>query len=165
MQEQGPRKTGRLADELDEARSQEYSLLAALLLRSPDAPMLARLSPLRGDAVAPWGLAHAALGEAAARADAASASQRASTVLYSPVSGAANCFPYASYYLTGFLHGRPLADLRLALQRIGVERLEEQAEPEDHAAILLEIMAGLAGGTIPFPAGTDRGSFDEHLAP
>jgi TorA maturation chaperone TorD len=162
MQEQGPGKTGRLVDELDEARSQEYSLLAALLLRSPDAPMLARLSPLRGDA-SPLGLAHAALGEAAARADAASVA-REHHALFTGL-GRGELLPYASYYLTGFMHGRPLADLRLALQRIGVERLEEQAEPEDHAAILLEIMAGLAGGTIPSPAGTDREIFHEHLAP
>jgi TorA maturation chaperone TorD len=38
-------------------------------------------------------------------------------------------------------------------------------EPEDHAAILLEIMAGLAGGEIAAPPGCDREIFDNHLAP
>jgi TorA maturation chaperone TorD len=131
-------------------------------LRSPDAQMLARLTDLRGDA-SPLGLAHAALGKAAARTDVGSAA-REYHALFTGL-GRGELLPYASYYLTGFLHGRPLAKLRQTLRRIGVERLDGQSEPEDHAAILLEIMAGLASGTIPAPAGTDREIFDEHLAP
>src|SRR4051795_11983161 len=59
----------REVDEVDLARAQEYALLSALLVRAPGADLLARLSRLRGDASA-LGIAHAALGEAAARADA-----------------------------------------------------------------------------------------------
>ena len=55
--------------------------------------------------------------------------------------------PYGSYYLTGFLNERPLARLRDDLARLGIERVEGEVEPEDHAAILCEIMAGLAGRT------------------
>src|SRR5262245_20837724 len=55
-------------DEVDLARAQEYTLLSALLARAPDAALLQRLGRLRGDA-SPLGLAHAALGEAAAHAD------------------------------------------------------------------------------------------------
>ena len=149
-------------DEFDFARAREYSLLSALLLRSPDVPMLDRLASLRGDS-SPLGLAHAALGEAAARTDAARAAREHHS-LFTGL-GRGELLPYASYYLTGFLHGRPLANLRHALQRIGVERRDGQPEPEDHAAILLEIMAGLASGTIPAPAGTDREIFDDHLGP
>src|SRR5260370_30794725 len=54
-------------DEIACARAQEYALLATLLARSPDATMIERLARLRGDAT-PLGVAHAALGEAAARA-------------------------------------------------------------------------------------------------
>src|SRR3984957_15454410 len=149
-------------DEVDLARAQEYSLLSTLLARSPDAQMLGRLARLRGD-TSPLGLAHAALGEAAARTDAESAAREHFT-LFAGL-GRGELLPYASYYLTGFLHGRPLASLRQALQRIGVERLDGQAEPEDHAAILLEVMAGLAGGALPGRPGTDREIFDGHLAP
>jgi TorA maturation chaperone TorD len=124
--------------------------------------MLGRLARLRGD-TSPLGLAHTALGEAAARTDAASAAREHFSLFVGL--GRGELLPYASYYLTGFLHGRPLASLRQTLQRIGVERLDEQAEPEDHAPILLEIMAGLAGGAIPAPAGTDREIFEDHLAP
>jgi TorA maturation chaperone TorD len=148
-------------DEVDFARAREYSLLSALLVRSPDAHMLARLARLRGD-TSPLGLAHTALGEAAARTNAESAAQEYFTLFVGL--GRGELLPYASYYLTGFLHGRPLASLRRTLQSIGVERLEAQAEPEDHAAILLEIMAGLAGGAIPAAPGTDREIFDDHLA-
>jgi TorA maturation chaperone TorD len=162
MRDQGSEEPAGGIDELDFARAQEYWLLSALLLRSPDAQMLARLAHLRGDA-SPLGLAHAALGKAAARTDAASVARE----YYSLFTGLGRgeLLPYASYYLTGFLHGRPLANLRETFRHIGVERLEGQSEPEDHAAILLEIMAGLAGGTIPAPAGTDRKVFDDHLAP
>src|SRR5258705_12295929 len=51
-------------DEVDRARAQEYGLLSALLVRAPDAELLARLARLGGDASPPGG-AHVALGEAA----------------------------------------------------------------------------------------------------
>jgi TorA maturation chaperone TorD len=73
--------------------------------------------------------------------------------------------PYASYYLTGSTYGRPLSRLRQTLQRLGIERGEGHSEPEDHAAILCEIMAGLAGNRFAAPAGADRAIFEQHLAP
>jgi TorA maturation chaperone TorD len=149
-------------DEVDLARAQEYSLLSSLLARSPDALLLRRLAELRGD-LSPLGLAHTALAKAAARTDAEIAAREHFTLFVGL--GRGELLPYASYYVTGFLHGRPLANLRQVLQRIGIERVDGQAEPEDHAAILLEIMAGLAGGKIAAPPGTDREIFDNHLSP
>jgi TorA maturation chaperone TorD len=151
-----------LLDEVDIARAQEYSLLSNLLAHSPDARMLSRLAELRGDE-SPLGLAHTALANAATRTDAEMAAREHFTLFVGL--GRGELLPYASYYLTGFLHGRPLAKLRQALQRIGIERKSGQTEPEDHAAILLEIMAGLASGDLPAPKGTDREIFDDHLAP
>jgi len=148
-------------DEVDLARAREYSLLSTLLLRSPDAEMLGQLAHLRGDA-SPLGLAHAALAAAAAQTDVKKAAREHFTLFVGL--GRGELLPYASYYLTGFLHGRPLASVRRVLERIGVERVDGQTEPEDHAAILLEIMAGLAGGAIAAPAGIDREIFDHHLA-
>ena len=162
MQDPGFRKPVGMIDEVDVARAQEYSLLATLLASSPDAQMLRRLADLRGDQ-SPLGLAHTALGKAAARTDAKITAREHFTLFVGL--GRGELLPYASYYLTGFLHGRPLANLRQALQRIGIERVAAQTEPEDHAAILLEIMAGLAGGKIAAPPGTDREIFDDHLAP
>jgi TorA maturation chaperone TorD len=149
-------------DEVDLARAKEYSLLATLLVRSPDAELLSRLAELCGDG-SPLGLAHAALGKAAARTD-ADTTAREYFGLFVGL-GRGELMPYASHYLTGFVHGRPLANLRQTLRSIGIERVETQAEPEDHAAILLEIMAGLAGGEIAAPPGSDREIFENYLAP
>jgi TorA maturation chaperone TorD len=149
-------------DEVDHARATEYSLLATLLVRSPDAEMLSRLAELRGDD-SPLGLAHAALGKAAARTDADIAAREYFALFIGL--GRGELMPYASHYLTGFLHGRPLANLRHTLRRIGIERVETQTEPEDHAAILMEIMAGLARGEIAAPPGTEREIFDSYIAP
>jgi len=79
--------------------------------------------------------------------------------------GRGELLPYGSFYLTGFLHERPLARLREDLARFGIDRAEGVAEPEDHAGILCEIMAGLASGELPAPAGSDRTIFEKHMAP
>jgi TorA maturation chaperone TorD len=149
-------------DEVDAARAQEYALLSVLLARAPNAPLLQRLATLRGDA-SPLGLAHAALAEAAERASVERV-EREYFDLFIGL-GRGELLPYGSYYLTGFLHERPLARLRAHLDNLGIERAEGQAEPEDHAAILCEIMAGLASRRFPAPAGSDREMFEQHLAP
>ena len=152
----------RVVDEIDRARAQEYALLAVLLSRSPDAGLIGRLALLRGDA-SPLGAAHADLAKAAARADEAS-SAREYFALFTGL-GQNVLLPYASHYLTGSLYGRPLARLRETFQLLGIERTAGHSEPEDHAAILCEIMAGLVRGDIAGPAGADREFFEEHLAP
>jgi TorA maturation chaperone TorD len=149
-------------DDVDFARAKEYALLAALLAHAPDVQMLGRLAELRGDE-SPLGLAHTALGKAAARSNAGLAA-REHFALFVGL-GRGELLPYASYYLTGFLHGRPLAKVRQALQRLGFERVAGESEPEDHAALLLEIMAGLVRGELAAAPGTDREFFDAHLAP
>ena len=117
---------------------------------------------MRGDA-SPLGLAHAALAEAAERASVERV-EREYFDLFIGL-GRGELLPYGSYYLTGFLHERPLARLRAHLDKLGIERTEGQAEPEDHAAILCEIMAGLASRRFPAPTGSDREVFEQHLAP
>jgi TorA maturation chaperone TorD/DNA-binding transcriptional regulator YdaS (Cro superfamily) len=149
-------------DEVDAARAQEYALLSVLLARTPNQDLLERLASLRGDA-SPLGLAHAALAEAAGRASAERV-EREYFDLFIGL-GRGELLPYGSYYLTGFLHERPLARLRESLARFGIERAAGQSEPEDHAAILCEVMAGLIGGRFAAPDGADRELFEQHLAP
>jgi TorA maturation chaperone TorD len=149
-------------DDVDAARAQEYALIAALLRRAPDARLLADLSELRGDAT-PLGVAHAALAEAAS-ATSAERIEREYFDLFIGL-GRGELLPYGSYYLTGFLHDRPLARLREDLERIGVARAEGVVEPEDHAGILCEIMSGLASRRLPAPPDSDRMIFDKHMAP
>ena len=148
-------------DELDTARAQEYALIATLLARAPDAALLSRLSELRADA-SPLGLAHAALAEAAEKTTAERV-EREYFDLFIGL-GRGELLPYGSYYLTGFLHERPLARLREDLAKIGIARAEGVVEPEDHAAILCEIMSGLVSRRLPAPAESDRIIFDKHMA-
>jgi TorA maturation chaperone TorD len=148
-------------DEIDLARAQEYTLLAMLLLRAPDAKLLSRLATLRGDA-SPLGMAHLALATAAERVR----PQRAEREFFDLFIGVGRgeLMPYGSYYLTGFLHERPLARLREDLATLGIARAETVHEPEDHAGILCEIMAGLAGGQLAAPPQSDRMIFEKHMA-
>ena len=55
--------------------------------------------------------------------------------------------------------------MRTDLAALGIERAEGQYEPEDHAAILCEIMAGLASGRFGAKPGADQQIFEKHLAP
>lgn len=148
--------------EIDSARAQEYALLAALLGRAPNSDLLNRLAQLRGDAT-PLGLAHADLAEAASNTNADKV-EREFFNLFIGV-GRGELLPYGSYYLTGFLHERPLARLRQDLVELGVERAEGVAEPEDHAAILCEVMAGLINRKFPAAQDADRDLFEKHLRP
>jgi TorA maturation chaperone TorD len=149
-------------DEVDAARAREYALLATLLARSPDAPLLRRLGQLRGDAT-PLGLVHAALGQASQRAEAAQVGREYFDLFVGL--GRGELLPYASYYLTGFLYERPLARLRADLKRLGIEAAPGESEPEDHAAILCQIMAALVGKETAAAAGADQELFERHLAP
>ena len=72
MNSSQPDLSSSFVDELDDARAQEYALLATLLWHGPDAQMIAGLAELRGDA-SPLGIAHAALAKAARQTDAAAA--------------------------------------------------------------------------------------------
>jgi TorA maturation chaperone TorD len=149
-------------DEIESARAQEYALLAALLREPPDPTLLQRIARLRGNA-RPLGQAHAALAEAAARAHAEQV-EREFFDLFIGI-GRGELLPYASYYLTGFLHERPLARLRGDMRVLGIERAEGRHEPEDHAATQCEIMAGLIGGAFDVTLEQQQDFFTKHLAP
>ena|SRR5688572_31536 len=149
-------------DEVEAARAQEYTLLAALLARAPDQKLLDRLAGLKGDA-SPLGVAHVALADVASSVPAERV-EREYFDLFIGL-GRGELLPYGSYYLSGFLHERPLARLRADLRELGIERAEGQCEPEDHVAILCEIMAGIINRRLPAEPGVDRQFFDDHLAP
>ena len=146
-------------EEIDAARAREYALLATLLSRAPDQQLLSRIAQLPGDA-SPLGAAHAAVAEAARGIDAADV-EREYFALFVGL-GRGELLPYGSYYLSGFLHDRPLARLREDLAKLSVERASSQAEPEDHAAMLCEVMAGVVSGRFPAAPGSDRLLFEKH---
>jgi TorA maturation chaperone TorD len=151
-------------DPIDLARAGEYGLLGLLLWKAPDAGTLAALSRLRGDTT-PIGSAHLALSLAASEANPEKL-EREYFDLFIGV-GRGEVLPYASYYLTGMLHERPLARVREDFQRIGIERDESVSEPEDHLAVLCEVMAGLIrgdfGDEVDSPL-SEKEFFERHLA-
>lgn len=149
-------------DEIDRLRAHEYDLLAVLLGRAPAKDLLERLSELKGDAT-PLGLAHIALAELASDIDPDELSREFFDLFIGV--GRGELLPYASYYLTGFLNERPLARVREDLNGLGIERAEGHHDPEDHLAILCEVMAGLAAGRFEVESGAERRFFERHLKP
>jgi TorA maturation chaperone TorD len=149
-------------DDVDLMRARAYALLGNLLQRAPDADLLSRLAQLSGDA-SPLGLAQVELATAAREASVEGV-EREFFDLFVGI-GRGEILPYASFYLTGFLHERPLARLRNDLSGMGIDRADGVAEPEDHAGIICEIMAGLTSGELLAPVGSDRLIFEKHMAP
>ncbi len=132
-------------EEFDSAQTQRaacYGLLAAVLQSPPDQTVLDYIAQLSSEAPPQDAdellLSMTALGLAAG--------------LYSPAAlddefhdlfiglGRGEVMPYGSWYLTGFLQEKPLADLRTALSQLGYARSDETCEPEDHVAALCEVM-------------------------
>ena len=150
------------ADEIDQLRAAEYGLLSLLLGKAPDTDTLSRVTGLKGDA-SDLGMAHIELASAAAATDDRAVSKEFFDLFIGL--GRGDLLPYASYYLTGFLHERPLARVREDLDLLGIERAGTSREPEDHIAILLEVMAGLARGEFEADIAQQARFFERHLKP
>jgi len=150
-----------LAEE-DGLRANVYALLARLLARAPDVETLASLRALEGDD-SPFGEAVRALARAAS-ATTAEAVEDEYFNLFIGI-GESELRPYGSYYLTGFLNEKPLANLRFDMRRLGISRAEGVAESEDHIAALCEMMAGLITGAFGAPASLEeqRAFYQRHL--
>ncbi|WP_333828958.1 TorD/DmsD family molecular chaperone [Pararhodobacter sp.] len=153
---------GRASDEFDLMRSEQYRFLSRLLANPPDAATLEGISNLRGDATA-MGQAYAALARAAAQSSAAQV-EREYFELFIGV-GRGELLPYASFYLTGFLNERPLAELRGELKRLGIARAQGRHEPEDHIALLFEVMGQMAAGELSVAPADQAAFFRRHVAP
>ena len=151
-----------VSDRLDEERAALFALLGRLLSEPPDAALLARLRNLGGGET-PLGQALGGLAAAANAAD-SEALEREYFNLFIGV-GRGELMPYGSWYLTGFLHDRPLADLRGELRLLGIEKAPGVPEPEDHIAFLCETLAGLIEGRFPGGIGQAGNFFARHLRP
>ncbi len=139
-----------------------YRLLARYLAAPPDRELLDLTKGLEGDDT-PFGRAVAGLATAAADTTPEAAEDEYHALFVGL--GRGELLPYASYYLTGFLQERPLAELRGDLERLGVARAEGCPEPEDHAAALCEVMAGLISGAFgDGRLGTQKRFFETHVA-
>ncbi len=151
-------------DEFDQRRAENYQVLSLLLASPPSSEVLALLSGLTGD-TSKLGQAWNELARAAAETD-PTAVEREFFNLFVGV-GRGELLPYASFYITGFLHERPLAELRGDLALLGIARKPDDHEPEDRIALICAVMASYARGELP---GTTEGPgeaefFARHLAP
>lgn len=132
-------------DEL--ARADLYGVLAQLWLAAPDEALRTAMASAVTQAPQPGGLLEASWEQlvGAVRsvdADAAAAEYEA---LFLGV-GKPEVFLYGSYYLSGFLHEKPLALLRTDLAALGLTRDGDRGETEDHVAYVLEVMRYLIAG-------------------
>jgi len=150
----------------DRARADVYALLGALLARVPDASFLELLRQIPGSDPADdatMAAAWAMLRQAAERAECDVVKDEYHDLFIGL--GRGELVPYGSWYLTGFLMEKPLAELRVDLERLGFQRQEEVREPEDHAAALCETMSLLILADAPPGLGRQREFFEKHIAP
>lgn len=148
----------------DRARADLYALIGSLLLEIPNTAVLQHLASLEGGE-GDVGAAVSALARVATSLDAA-AVEREYNIVFIGV-GRGEVLPYASYYLTGFLHEKPLADLRATMRSLGIQRREGIVEPEDHLGSLCEMMSGLITGAFgePVSLSVQKEFFNAHIAP
>jgi TorA maturation chaperone TorD len=148
--------------EEDAARARCYSLLAHLLHSPPSEALLGIVRGLDGDG-SELGQALHALASVAQQTSVEAAEREYSTLFIGVARG--ELLPYASYYLTGFLQERPLADLRGDMAKLGIARREDVPDPEDHIGALCEMMSGLIAGAFgePAPLDVQRQFFARHI--
>ena len=147
----------------DVLRAQCYRLLARYRSSPPTGADLAAGARLTGDD-SDLGRAISAFARVCARSQPAAVAEEHQDLFVGLVRG--EIVPYGSYYLTGFLHEKPLAKLRQDMSRLGVEREQDVAEPEDHIASLCEMMAGFIDGSLGriLPAEEQKAFLTTHIA-
>ena len=129
--------------EEDRLRADLYNYLGLMLAGPPDQLLLDQSAALTGDET---GLGQAINGLArVAKISKPRAVQTEYNALFIGL-GRGELLPFASYYLTGFLNEKPLANLRATMADFGMTRADGVFEPEDNIASLMEMMAGMIVG-------------------
>ena len=148
--------------EEDQLRTQWYSILGWILSAPPDRAGLDRIAGLAGDG-SDIGAAVNALAAAAKAADPVAVKQEFFDLFIGV--GRGELVPHGSYYLTGFLHEKPLARLRRDMAGLGIARSADLSGPEDNIAALFEMMSGLISGAFGAPAdlARQRDFFQNHV--
>ena len=130
--------------EEDILRADMYGFLAALFRKEPSDELISTVAALEGDQ-SPIGGACLTLAHLAKTLDNDLIRNEYVTVFVGV--GRGEILPFASYYLTGFLNDKPLANLRADMAAIGIARADGVKEPEDHISSLFDMMAGLIRGS------------------
>ena len=157
----------RICDE-DLARAEVYALISTLLYQAPSNELLGAIassnSLCNDDSVTEFCRAWRALQQAAAHGDTDRIKDEFDTAFIG--TGRQPVMLYGSFYVTGFLHDKPLARLREQLTQMSVKRQNGRHESEDHISALCDVMRFLiAGNSEALPASIDeqRRFFCEHI--
>ncbi|MNR76200.1 chaperone protein TorD [compost metagenome] len=120
------------------ARADVYGLLATLLYAPPAQTLLDTIAaaPVQGDSALE--LAWAELVNACKTAQQEAVREEYEQLFVGV--GKPEVMLYGSYYLSGFLMEKPLAELRTDLMQLGLQRSDDVVESEDHLATLCEVM-------------------------
>ncbi len=79
--------------------------------------------------------------------------------------GRGELVPYGSWYITGMLMDKPLSLVRQDLKALGIERIKNNREPEDHVAALFDIMGILIECDDEYQFKAQQTMFKKHLKP
>jgi len=150
--------------EEETVRSDMYQFLAGILQREPSDDLVNSYKRLEGDDT-PIGNAFGVLSKLSNKI-----SSKDIRIEYHNLFigvGRGELLPYGSFYITGFLHDKPLSQLRRDMNAMGIQRQGEFKEPEDHIACLCEVMSGLIKGTFgkEFTIAEQRNFFKKHIQP
>jgi len=128
-------------------RAELYGLLSRLWLAPPDDAMLEQFRVAITEAPEPGGHLEGPWQElvGAMRATTVDEAAAEHAALFQGV-GKPEIFAYGSFYLSGTLNDRPLADLRTDLMALGLGRDEARVETEDHVSYVFEVMRYLIAG-------------------
>ncbi len=148
----------------DRLRADFYNFLGLLLAAPPDQLLLNQMSGLTGDETE-LGQAIQAMARVA-KVTKPAAAEREFNALFIGL-GRGELLPYASFYLTGFLNEKPLAQLRNDMAARGITRAQNVFEPEDNIASLMEMMAGMIVGRFGAPASLEdqKAFWSKHVGP
>ena len=148
----------------DRLRADFYNFLGLLLAMPPDQILLDQVAALTGDDT-DLGQAIQAMARVAKVTKPAAAEREFNTLFIGL--GRGELLPYASFYLTGFLNEKPLAQLRNDMTARGITRAKNVFEPEDNIASLMEMMAGMIVGRFGAPASQEdqKVFWNKHIGP
>lgn len=152
--------------EEDVLRANFYGLLARVLASPLDDESMDVMRGLaEHDDESELGQAIAAFGKLCVRTTVAKANEEFTELFYGFGAGG-ELTPYGSFYITGLIYDKPLADLRGDMSRLGVESDPSNQEPEDHISSVCEIMQGILTKSFDGQAPDEaRSFFHKHIAP
>ena len=148
--------------EEDQLRADMYSFLANMIRTEPSQELLDSVKKLTGD--------DSSIGKSIKLISKLASTMHISEIQDEYVNlfvgvGRGELLPFASYYLTGFLNDKPLSKLRNNMNELGVVRIKEVKEPEDHVSSLFDIMSGMITGQFgkQYSITEQSNFFEKHL--